>query len=308
MGEYKVSIIIPVYNGAQYLEEAVRSASILPETGEILIVEDGSTDNSWDVCKLIEMKNPLVRTFRHPGGGNLGAAASRNIGIINAKFDYIAFLDADDYYLPNRFKKEKEIFLTDSTIDGVYGCNIAKFENDEARKKFLKRYSGELTTMSKVIPPEKLFKVLLYGGCGYFHTSAITLHKSAFAKTGMFNTNIRYVEDTELWLRLSLLTRLVHGSIEEPISIRRVHDTNSIHQINKVEEFRSKMYQSLFSWALHESFDFETKNDFFITLHQSTCQNATAVKKTFWHQVSRNPFLLISTFGIKKIHQLYFTY
>lgn len=306
MSDFKVSIVIPVFNAAAYVEEAVESAISLPETGEILLIDDGSTDNSLDVCKKLSEIHNNVFLYQHPGVKNLGAAASRNLGIQKAKYDYISFLDADDYYLSNRFSADKEIFLTRPEADGVYGCNLAIFEDERARQKFLSRYPGEKTTLTEMISPDKLFKALLYGGYGRFHTSAITLHKRAFEKSGFFNTKIRYVEDTELWLKLSIKTKLYPGSIDNPVSIRRVHDTNSIHQIQKVDEYTKIMYQQLFDWALKQNFSFEIKNDFFIALHRFVSGENSNPRKYFWSNVKRNPLPFISLFGIKKIHQLYF--
>jgi glycosyltransferase involved in cell wall biosynthesis len=306
LSDFKVSIVIPVFNASAYVAEAVESAVALPETGEILLIDDGSTDTSLDVCKKISERYSNVFLYQHPGGKNLGAAASRNLGIQKAKYDYVSFLDADDYYLPNRFSIDKEIFLAKPDADGVYGCNLAKFENEEARRKFLNRYPGEATTITERLSPEQLFKPLLFGGYGRFHTSAITLHKRSFQKVGLFNTAIRYVEDTELWLKLSLKTKLYPGSIERPVSIRRVHDTNSIHQIHKVDEYTKIMYQQLFDWALKQKFSFEVKNDFFIALHRFIYGNNYSVKYLFWNQVKRLPSLVMSNFFIKKIHQLYF--
>ena len=298
--------MVPVYNAADYVTEAVNSVVGLPETGEVLLVDDASTDNSLEVCRELEKRFKNVKVLIHPEGKNLGAAASRNAGIMHTSFDYIAFLDADDYYLPNRFIKEKEIFLQHPDIDGVYSCNQALFENEEAKRKFLQRYESEQTTLSKALPPEALFKALLHGGYGRFHTSAITLHKRCFDKVGLFNTDIRYVEDTELWLKLSLKTKLVAGNINEPVSIRRVHDTNSIHQVDKVVLYSKQMYQALFDWALQQPFSFEIKNDFFIALHRYAKGEMYDVKNLFWEQVKRKPGMMLTEFFFKKIHHLYF--
>jgi glycosyltransferase involved in cell wall biosynthesis len=306
MNKFRVSVVIPVFNAAAYVEEAVRSAVSLEETGEIILVDDGSTDNSPVICKQLTEVYANVFLLHHPGGKNKGAAASRNAGILSAKYDYISFLDADDYYLSNRFEADKKIFLSKDEADGVYNCNKAIFENPAARDKFLQRYPGENTTLSHSLPPEKLFHALLFGGYGRFHTSAITLRKSAFDKSGLFNMNIRYVEDTELWLKLSLKAKLFPGSIDNPVSVRRVHDTNSIHQINKVESYTRMMYQSLFDWAVNQPLDFTTKNQFFIALHQFVYGKDLSAKALLWDQFRRNPLAFVSKFGIKKIHQIYF--
>src|SRR5688572_18232560 len=110
MWEFKVSVIIPVYNAEKYLRNAVESAVNLEEVGEILLIEDNSPDNALQVCLQLEKEYDKVKVHRHPNGENRGAGESRNLGIKKSSFDYIAFLDADDWYLSNRFKRCKEIF------------------------------------------------------------------------------------------------------------------------------------------------------------------------------------------------------
>ncbi len=99
----QVSVIIPVYNAESFLKEAVFSALQQPETAEVILIEDGSSDDSLKVCQNLAEQYDQVKLFQHPQGVNLGAGASRNLGIEKASSDWIAFLDADDYYLPNRF-------------------------------------------------------------------------------------------------------------------------------------------------------------------------------------------------------------
>lgn len=303
--DFKVSVIIPVFNMDRYLTDAVESAVRLPETGEIILVDDGSTDNSLALCLSLQNKYEKVRVLQHPERENHGVAASRNLGIKNAHFDYISFLDADDYYLSNRFQTDKEIFLACANVDGVYGCNEAVFENPEIQANYLNRYVVKHTTVSHALPPAELYRSLLFLSHGCFHTSAITIRKEAFAKTGLFNTKLRQGEDTELWLKLSLKSVLVAGSIKEPIAIRRVHNTNSIHNVEKVHFYARKAYQSLFDWVVLQPYSFEIKNSFFIALHQSISTDKD-VQRFFWKQVRKRPQIIFSLFFVKKLHQLYF--
>lgn len=103
----EISVIIPVYNAAEFLEKAVKSAAYFDEVKEIILAEDQSTDHSLEICRRLVSEIPKVKLFQHPNGENRGAGASRNLGIDHATSDFIAFLDADDYYLPNRFDAEK---------------------------------------------------------------------------------------------------------------------------------------------------------------------------------------------------------
>ncbi len=305
--DFKVSVIIPVFNAERYVEEAVNSAINLSETGEVLLIDDGSKDNSLTICKeLADRFKGRVHVLRHDNAINKGPAASRNFGIKNASFPYIAFLDADDYYLPNRFEYEKNIFLEKPFVDGVYGCNQAVFENDRVKSSFLSRYESDRMTLNEKLTGEKLFNALLFGGFGRFHTSAITLKKNVFFNVDFFNEKLRIAEDTELWLKLSLKSNLVAGNIYDSISIRRVHGSNSIHQIDKVDRYIREMSQSLFDWALRQSIPFRIKNSCFIALYQSNLRTKFDVKKLFWDQFSRNKSMIFKSFFYKKFHQLYF--
>src|SRR6478735_3013546 len=98
MSLFKVSVIVPVYNAAPYVEEAVRSAVSLPEVGEVILVEDGSADNGLEVCKILVQHYANVKLFQHEDGKNRGAGESRNLALKHSRFPYIAFLDADDIF------------------------------------------------------------------------------------------------------------------------------------------------------------------------------------------------------------------
>jgi len=115
----QISVVIPVYNAAAFVREAVESALAQPETAEVVLVEDGSPDDSLAVCETLAAEYERVHLFRHPNGENRGAGASRNLGILNSRFEYIAFLDADDFYLPGRFSTARAVLAADPTLDGV---------------------------------------------------------------------------------------------------------------------------------------------------------------------------------------------
>ena len=300
--KYLVSVIMPVFNAAKYIERAVESVIHLTSTGELILIEDDSQDNSFEICKTIESNYSNVRLLKHIDGKNHGAAASRNLGISNAKYLYISFLDADDCYLNNRFDIEAHIFEQFPQIDGVYGCTIANFESVKAKDLFALTNINELTTFTDLVAPENLFRTLILGGYGCFHTSGITVKKSLLLKIGGFNSNIRYVEDTELWYKLSLLGKIVPGNIYEPISMRWVHENNSIHECEKIKPFRKLMYQEIFNWAIKNSFSFEVLNCFFMSMHRYTNEFKFSPLKLLLSVVKNNPSIVFSSFFIKKLH------
>ena len=117
---FEVSVVIPVYNAAAFVTQAVESALAQPEVREVVLVEDCSPDDSLAVCRQLAEKYPQVNLFQHPGGVNRGAGPSRNRGITKSTCPFIAFLDADDFYLPGRFAAARSVFERQADCDGVY--------------------------------------------------------------------------------------------------------------------------------------------------------------------------------------------
>ncbi|MHA1279542.1 MAG: glycosyltransferase family 2 protein [Candidatus Helarchaeota archaeon] len=248
-----VNVIIPVYNAANFVTQAVESALAQPETAEVILIEDGSPDDSLAVCQALAEKHEKVRLLGHPGGKNRGAGASRNLGIKKAQYEYIAFLDADDYYLPGRFTVAKEIFQADPECDGVYEAIGKHYENEKAKKCW--QNSGmsraELTTMTKVVPPEELFERLVIGGAGHFSLDGLVIRHALLKKVGLLNEGLLLHQDTDFIFRLAAFGRLMPGRLKQAVTIRRVHTQNRIsapRSIKKIYKNRIKMYKATYRW------------------------------------------------------------
>lgn len=118
-----ISGIIIFLNGEKFISEAI--ASVLAQTydnWELLLVDDGSTDNSSAIAQTYADKYPQIRYLEHPNHQNRGMSASRNLGIRNAKGDYIAFLDADDIWLAPKLEKQLAILQSHPQAGMVYGA------------------------------------------------------------------------------------------------------------------------------------------------------------------------------------------
>jgi glycosyltransferase involved in cell wall biosynthesis len=246
-----ISVIIPVYNAAAFVAKAVASALMLEEVKEVLLIEDGSTDNSLQICKGLEIENDKINLFTHPNNENKGAGTSRNVGIQNAKGDYIAFLDADDYYLPNRFEAEKSIFKTQPDVDGVYGALGFHYYTEQGKEKYEKASFGKLTSLNGKPSPNELFLSLTWLHPkinGHFSIVALTVKKEIFYnKAEKFGT-LNMHEDTVFIIQLSLTCKLVAGMIDKPVALRGVHDYNRIVN-NKNPESRLQMWSELYHWT-----------------------------------------------------------
>lgn len=102
----KVSAVVPVFNSVNTLERAIKSLLIQPEINEIFIVDDGSIDGSYEVARKLESKYSLIKVLTHTNRQNLGASASRNLGLKYCSNNWIQFLDADDELLLEKISKQ----------------------------------------------------------------------------------------------------------------------------------------------------------------------------------------------------------
>ena len=139
----KVSIIIPLYNEEKYIKDAINS--ILEQdysNYEIIVIDDGSTDNSYNIVNNI--KDKRIKLFRFKK--NKGVGEARNLGIKKASGDYLAFLDADDYWEKDKLKEYK-VARDELMRERDLTLNIAKKHTIEAALKKLKsEYIGDTET------------------------------------------------------------------------------------------------------------------------------------------------------------------
>ncbi len=261
----KISVIIPVYNAEKYLDRAVISALDQPETGEVVLVEDASPDNALERCHKLEKEYEKVKLFRHPDGKNHGAGASRNLGIKKARFDYIAFLDADDYYLPNRFKKTAEVFSEHNDADGVYECVGMNFQNKEREKYWLTEIRPTLnTTLSGKVSPENLLEAVLKLGMGWIHLDGLVVKKEVFSKTQLFDENLILSQDAELTIRLIAKFRLYPGEIRTPVASRFWHQENRMGKMDTAERhYKMLCAKTVLMWSENEHLDAGKKKNIY---------------------------------------------
>lgn len=249
-----ISVIIPVYNAARFVSQAVESALAQPETGEVLLIEDGSPDGSLAVCQALAEKYPQVRLLRHPNGENKGAGASRNLGMAQAGCDWIAFLDADDYYLPGRFTKASEIFMADPECAGVYEAIGRQVENGDGLQRWEAAGKSDQTlhTMSEEVPAEDLPDALLSNQYGSFHLDGFAIRRSLLAESGLMNQRLRLHQDTDFIIRCALSGKLLPGRLDAPVAMWRVHAANRISAprsaVQQLED-RLAMWESLYHWC-----------------------------------------------------------
>ncbi len=204
-----ISVIVPVYNGEKYLAEALRSilAQTLP-VAEILVIDDGSTDAGAEIAARFA---PPVRCIKQE---NSGAAAARNLGVSEASGDYLAFLDADDTWLPDKLEKQMDLLANDNRYDLVFGAveqiNAAEpNQPDEAECRH----------------ERVLFKGL--------HVGTMLVSKAVFRKVGFFAAGLKVGEFID-WYARARDMGLSIGLLDQVVMRRRIHETNMMKQAEEV--------------------------------------------------------------------------
>lgn len=254
-----VSVIIPVYNAGKFLDKAVKSALEQPVVEEVILVEDGSTDDSFEICTRLRDECSKVKLYQHADKKNKGASASRNLGMGKASLPFIAFLDADDFYRPGRFSADLEVFNKYPDADGVYNAVGPYFCDGGDEAVYRKTYPDLLHTVKRKVNPSQVFPGLIsmIDRFGFIHLNGLTIKKSLPEKMdACFLVDLFPYEDTEFLIRMAYYGRLYPGRIDEPVALRTVHDANSIFK-NRDRKRRSAflhhMWSELYSWAEKEN-------------------------------------------------------
>ena len=273
--DFKVSVIIPVYNAGLYIEHAVASAVNLVEVGEIILIEDGSKDNSLQLCKELVARFNIIKLLTHENNENKGASESRNLGIRSAIFPFVSFLDADDVYNCSRFRLDKSILASTNTIDGVYSA-----------VGYLDEEDGKMFYLRKVISPNELFHFLLIGTYGHFHTNGITLRKSVFDDVGYFSSQLILHQDSEMWLRIALKKKLVSGDLKNPVALIRRHEGNRIWKGQNYST-RYLLYVTFYNWVLNENI---SKYDLILLLRRISIYESKKNNKLYYFILLKNCF------------------
>ena len=187
----KVSVIIPTYNRVELLRFAIES--VLEQTFtnfEIIVSDDKSTDNTRDVVG--DFSDERIKYILNEG--KKGPSGARNTAILASAGEYIAFLDDDDKWLPEKLQKQVDM-LDDSRLNicGVYTKSLKK----------------DILTGKIISPNPETDKVrgnLLYQLIikSPIHTPTVLVRKSCLEEVGLFDENMSYMEDLDLWIRLSM--------------------------------------------------------------------------------------------------------
>lgn len=206
------SIIIPLYNKENFIENTIKS--ILDQTFgdfEIIVINDGSTDKSEEI--VLGFNDDRIQYFKKE---NEGVSATRNLGITKASANYIAFLDADDYWYPE-FLETMHHYCNLLPDQNIF---TAAIEIETSKNIFPAQYSIQKTGDFEFV---NYFKASIKESV--LLTSSTIFNKKVFAKAGVFDTQIKSGQDTDLWIRIGLIFPIL---FVWKVLVRYTHDENSL--------------------------------------------------------------------------------
>lgn len=221
-----ISIIIPVYNSENTIIRSLES--VLTEVvnygydWEIIIVDDGSKDKSSDIIVDYIKEHSLCEKVKLIKQVNKGAAVARNTGIIASTGEYIAFNDADDYWLPGKLKLQMEYLLNNEDVvllGGIFGG-----DNVESIRKV--QYETDITIRDQVLK-------------NYFSPQAVIFRRKILEKSGLFNEKMRYAEEGFFFNNIVFNGRsvLLNERVTNPIlSKERFGDSGLSGNLMKMEK------------------------------------------------------------------------
>lgn len=216
----KVSIIIPTFNRAAFLEKAV--SSVLEQTFtdfELFVIDDGSTDNTQSILSKFTDKRLKVITQN-----NQGVSSARNLGIRHSNGAYLAFLDSDDYWLTNKLERQMQYFSDNPE------CVI------QQTQEIWIRHGKRVNQMKKHAKPRgDIFEASLK--MCMITPSSVIMHHTVLEDVGLFDESLPACEDYDLWLRISCKYKV--ALIDENLIVKHGGHTDQLSRsIPSLDQYR----------------------------------------------------------------------
>ena len=284
----EVSVIIPVYNQSKFIDKAIES--VLKQSYqdfEIIVINDGSTDNTESMVQsFIDLR---IRYIFHEK--NLGISEARNTGIRNSRGKYIALLDADDEFLPEKLDMQVNLLRNEPSNVGVvcaWSFNIDENGN-YISKRCLPRKEGNI------------FEDLL--STNYLSVPALLIRRECFEKVGLFDSSLDGQEDWDMWIRIAKYYKF--SLIKISLAKRRIHPNRISHHLGKKVVTAKSIIKKHIN-ELKNRRNVHSKHYFYIGLRYCYMGKTGIGRGYFYKAISLYPFYIyyyilvfVSLFGPK---------
>lgn len=214
----RVSVVIPCHNSSAHIVKTLESAVAQTRPpAEVICVDDASTDGTWELLQeFVSRHRGLVRIFHHSVRRGTPAAA-RNTAIAQAKGDWIAFLDHDDLWLPNKLERQAARLAQTPDAGVIHSDCWVQMGDDEATRTRMRE--------QRTVPEGEIFRSLFHRNCVLCPTAMVK--REWLAHVGPMNESaaLAGVDDYDLWLRLAR-AGCKFAYVREPLAVWRRHEAN----------------------------------------------------------------------------------
>ncbi|MCA1816151.1 MAG: glycosyltransferase [Acidobacteria bacterium] len=219
-----VSVVMPAYNAGAYIAESIRSVLAQTyETWECVVVDDGSADDTARVARGFADADPRIRVVSRANGGQ---AAARNTALKHARGSLVAFLDADDLWLPDKLRLQLDAL--EAARADVVNSDGYFFSDEEPERE-----AGEFSIVPGRTEGAQMFRLLFE--FNRVATLSVLARRAALDAVGLFDEDRRYqnCEDYDLWLRMARGGAIFYGMTEKLMRYRR-HAGATTHEASRL--------------------------------------------------------------------------
>jgi len=237
----KVSVIIPTYNSIRYLPDAVGSALSQTFTDlEVIVINDGSSDatEEW----LLQQSDSRLIFISQP---NLGKSVARNVGISKAQGEYLAFLDADDYWEPTKLEKQINCLDNNPNVGLVYTWTALADEDGQPTGRVIDS-EAEGNVWQQLLQ----FNIV---ACG----STPMVRSHCFKTVGLFSEELPLAQDWDMWIRIA--AHYPFAVIKEPLVRYRLHANNTSKKLQAMQKYSHLVLERAFQSTSTDRSDIKAK-------------------------------------------------
>lgn len=256
MKQPRVSVVIPVRNGKDYIQEALDS--VLQQSFndlELLLIDDGSTDDDYDRYAL---QDPRIRVIHLTG---TGVSRARNVGMAQSSGEFIAFLDADDVWFPGKLEAQVRYFDAHPDVGVVFGKFVRWPTLPNGGFAPASSLIQDVSQLSKTEEERSgwLYTRLLDGLLVGMNTAVV--RRSVYEAIGGFNESMRQGEDYDFWLKASRIAQM--HSLDGNVALYRIHPASAMHRLSKDNQLSILLKMATMRWGLNDQHGNHAPSDSF---------------------------------------------
>lgn len=242
----RVSVIIPVRNGKDFIQEALDSVlSQSFKSFEIIVVDDGSDDFNYT---LLSAQDPRIQVITMEGSG---VSHARNTGMKLARGEFFAFLDADDVWFPGKLQAQIAYFDLHANVGVIFGEFIRWFADSNGRYASAASICVDCTHLNSADPTRSgwIYTRLLMGLLVGMNTAVI--RRDVYAAIGGFNESMSLGEDYNFWLKASRISEM--HALAGALALYRIHDASAMHNLSPHNHLATLLRSAQFRWGITNS-------------------------------------------------------